>query len=78
MRALALVYPNDPAAVEREDTFLLGPDLLVAPVVEPGATEKTLYLPRGPLGGPLALRATAAPTRRCGCGGRSCCAAAAR
>lgn len=47
MRQLALSYPDDPRAVEREDTYLFGPDLLVAPVVEPGATEKRLYLPEG-------------------------------
>ncbi len=47
MRALALAYPDDPAAVAREDTYLLGPDLLVAPVVKPGATKKSVYLPEG-------------------------------
>jgi alpha-glucosidase (family GH31 glycosyl hydrolase) len=47
MRALALAYPNDPPAVAREDEFLFGPDLLAAPVLEPGATSRTLYLPRG-------------------------------
>jgi alpha-glucosidase (family GH31 glycosyl hydrolase) len=47
MRALALAYPDDPQAVAREDEYLLGPDLLVAPVVEPGATSRRLYLPRG-------------------------------
>ncbi len=47
MRQLALAYPDDPRAVERDDTYLFGPDLLVAPVVEPGATSKRLYLPAG-------------------------------
>jgi alpha-D-xyloside xylohydrolase len=47
MRALALRYPDDPAAVGREDEFLFGRDLLAAPVLEPGATSRTLYLPRG-------------------------------
>jgi alpha-glucosidase (family GH31 glycosyl hydrolase) len=47
MRHLALAYPNDPAAVTREDEYLFGPDLLAAPVLEPGATERELYLPRG-------------------------------
>jgi alpha-glucosidase len=47
MRALALAYPGDPRAVAREDEYLLGPDLLVAPVLEPGATQRRLYLPRG-------------------------------
>jgi alpha-glucosidase (family GH31 glycosyl hydrolase) len=47
MRHLSLAYPRDRAAIAREDEFLFGPDLLAAPVLEPGATERTLYLPRG-------------------------------
>jgi alpha-glucosidase/alpha-D-xyloside xylohydrolase len=47
MRALWLHDPDDPAAVARGDEYLWGPDLLVAPVVEKGATSRSLYLPRG-------------------------------
>ena len=47
MRALWLAYPDDPAAAAVEDAYLWGPDLLVAPVLEPGATQRTTYLPRG-------------------------------
>jgi len=47
MRALWLHYPEDPKAVERGDQFLWGRDVLVAPVTEPGATSRNLYLPRG-------------------------------
>jgi alpha-glucosidase (family GH31 glycosyl hydrolase) len=47
MRALWLHYPGDSAAVARGDEYLWGRDLLVAPVVEQGATERKLYLPRG-------------------------------
>ena len=47
MRHLALAYPDDPRATAREDEFLFGPDLLAAPVIEPGATRRALYLPRG-------------------------------
>jgi alpha-glucosidase/alpha-D-xyloside xylohydrolase len=47
MRALWLHAPDDPVAVARGDVYLWGPDLLVAPVVEPGATSRRLYLPRG-------------------------------
>jgi hypothetical protein len=47
MRHLALAYPGDPAATGRDDEFLFGPDLLAAPVIEPGATKRTLYLPPG-------------------------------
>jgi len=47
MRALWLHYPNDPAAVARGDEYLWGRSVLVAPVVEKGATTRNLYLPRG-------------------------------
>jgi len=46
MRALWLHYPDDPAAVSRGDQYLWGRDILVAPVVQRGATERRLYLPR--------------------------------
>lgn len=47
LRALWLHYPDDPAAVARGDQYLYGRDLLVAPVVERGATMRRLYLPKG-------------------------------
>ncbi|HLH17533.1 MAG TPA: TIM-barrel domain-containing protein [Bryobacteraceae bacterium] len=47
MRALWLHYPDDPAAVARGDVYLWGRDMLVAPVVDQGAAERRLYLPRG-------------------------------
>jgi alpha-glucosidase (family GH31 glycosyl hydrolase) len=47
MRALWLHYPEDPRAVERGDEYLWGPEILVAPVTEKGATTRRLYLPRG-------------------------------
>src|SRR5262245_51005223 len=47
MRALWLHYPDDATAVARGDQYLWGRDMLVAPVVEKGATERRLYLPRG-------------------------------
>ncbi len=47
MRALWLHYPDDATAVARGDEYLWGRDILVAPVVEKGATERRLYLPRG-------------------------------
>jgi len=46
LRGLWLAYPGE-AAVARDDEYLFGPDVLVAPVVEAGATSRTLYLPRG-------------------------------
>jgi alpha-glucosidase/alpha-D-xyloside xylohydrolase len=47
VRALWLHYADDPAAVVRGDQYLYGRDILVAPVVEKGATSRSLYLPRG-------------------------------
>ena len=47
MRHLILAYPDDPKAASAEDEFLLGPDLLAAPVVEEDATTRDVYLPTG-------------------------------
>ncbi|HEV2314049.1 MAG TPA: TIM-barrel domain-containing protein [Candidatus Acidoferrales bacterium] len=47
MRALWLHYPDDPAAVARDDEYLWGRDVLVAPVFEKGVTSRRVYLPRG-------------------------------
>jgi alpha-glucosidase/alpha-D-xyloside xylohydrolase len=47
IRALWLHHADDPAAVARGDEYLWGRDILVAPVVEQGATSRKLYLPRG-------------------------------
>ncbi|HWH43672.1 MAG TPA: TIM-barrel domain-containing protein [Thermoleophilaceae bacterium] len=47
MRHLALTHPGDPAAVARDDEFMFGPDLLAAPVVRPGQTQREAYLPPG-------------------------------
>jgi alpha-glucosidase (family GH31 glycosyl hydrolase) len=47
MRALWLHYPDDPVAVARADQYLWGRHILVAPVVEKGATTRSVYLPRG-------------------------------
>jgi alpha-glucosidase/alpha-D-xyloside xylohydrolase len=47
MRALWLHYPDDPKALACPDEYLWGRDILVAPVVEPGANARKLYLPHG-------------------------------
>jgi alpha-glucosidase (family GH31 glycosyl hydrolase) len=47
MRFMALEAPEDPRAWQEEQSFFLGPTFLVAPVVEPGATTRTVYLPQG-------------------------------
>lgn len=47
MRAMWLHHPEDPQARGRGDQFLWGRDLLIAPVVEKGATTREVYLPEG-------------------------------
>ncbi len=40
-------FPDDPRCLEETNNFLLGHALLVAPVVEPGASTREVYLPAG-------------------------------
>ena len=47
VRHLFLAYPQDPRVYGLDDEYLLGPDLLVAPVIVHGATSKRVYLPDG-------------------------------
>ncbi|WP_372633921.1 TIM-barrel domain-containing protein [Alcanivorax jadensis] len=46
-RPLWLEYPNDPEAGRQEQQFMLGPNVLVAPVVSPGTDGRDVYFPRG-------------------------------
>jgi len=46
-RQLALVYPDDPAALRSEEELMFGPDLFVAPVLKEGARERSFHLPEG-------------------------------
>jgi 1,3-alpha-isomaltosidase len=47
MRALGLVWPDDQEVWRYPSQYLLGDDLLVAPVTDPGATRWSLYVPGG-------------------------------
>ena len=47
MRPLWFDYAQDVGTYQLEDEFLLGRDLLVAPVVHEGATTRRVYFPRG-------------------------------
>ncbi|CAN5534498.1 alpha-xylosidase [soil metagenome] len=46
--SLALAFPNDPGSrAHADDQYFLGTDLLVAPVIEPGKTERLVHFPPG-------------------------------
>ena len=45
VRALGLHYPADPLALLAQTSFLVGSELLVAPVLAPNATSVAVYLP---------------------------------
>lgn len=47
MRPLFYDFPNDKTAFEAEDCYMFGDSLLVAPVMEEGASERRVYLPAG-------------------------------
>lgn len=47
MRPLFVDFPGDPAAGGIEDQFMLGPDILVAPVLDEGIRQREVYLPAG-------------------------------
>jgi alpha-glucosidase len=57
-RPLWLQYPGDARARRQDQEWLLGPDVLVAPVVADGARSRTVYFPAG------CWRAAAAGGRR--------------
>ena len=50
VRPLLWDFPADAAARDVEDAFMLGPDLLVAPVLEEGSTQRIVDLPMHPGG----------------------------
>ena len=47
MRPLFFDFPGDPAAWQREDAYMFGADLLVAPIMEMGQRSRQVYLPAG-------------------------------
>lgn len=48
IRALPLAYPDDqPARDFADDEYMLGPDILVAPIVVEGATSRQVHFPQG-------------------------------
>ncbi len=47
MRPMFLEFPEDPQTWSRDDQHFFGADLLVAPVLREGLTERDVYLPAG-------------------------------
>jgi alpha-D-xyloside xylohydrolase len=47
MRPVFVDFPGDPGAWDVDDEFMFGPDLLIAPVLEPGARTRDVRLPAG-------------------------------
>lgn len=47
MRPLFVDFPVDPACETIDDQFMLGPDILAAPVLHEGLRERRVYLPAG-------------------------------
>lgn len=47
LRPLFLEFPGDQSVMGTEDEFLFGGDLLVAPVLHEGVTQRDIYLPAG-------------------------------
>ncbi len=45
MHPITFAYPDDPGVVPGADTYMFGPDLLVAPIVEAGARDRNVRLP---------------------------------
>lgn len=47
MRSLFFEFPDDARAWDIDDQYMFGPDVLVAPVLEPGVSTRAVYLPQG-------------------------------
>ena len=47
MRPLYYDFPQDATALNVEDCYMFGPDMLVAPIMEAGADTRKVYLPAG-------------------------------
>jgi alpha-glucosidase len=51
VRPMFFSDPSDRALRDVDDQFLLGDDIVAAPVLQPGATQRTVLLPSSPSGG---------------------------
>ncbi len=47
MRPMFFDFPQDETCYALSDQYMFGPDILFAPIVEAGVTEREVYLPEG-------------------------------
>lgn len=47
MRPMLFDFPEDPNCLDLSDQYMFGPDILFAPIVNQGETERRVYLPKG-------------------------------
>jgi alpha-glucosidase len=47
LRPMVYAFQDDPAVRDMDDQAMVGPSLLVAPILEEGATDRVVYLPEG-------------------------------
>ncbi|WP_188454196.1 glycoside hydrolase family 31 protein [Virgibacillus oceani] len=47
MRPLLMEYPNDPKTYNINDQFMIGDNVIVAPILAPSVTDRAVYLPAG-------------------------------
>ncbi|HWQ45333.1 MAG TPA: glycoside hydrolase family 31 protein, partial [Longilinea sp.] len=47
LRPLVYRFPDDPKVIDESFDFMIGPSLLVASILEPGQTQRPVYLPSG-------------------------------
>ncbi|WP_458414486.1 glycoside hydrolase family 31 protein [Schinkia sp. CFF1] len=47
MRPLLLEYPNDPYVTNLSDEYLIGDNVLIAPIMKPDTYHRVVYLPQG-------------------------------
>lgn len=47
LRSLILEYPDDKECIHNDDEFMIGPNILVAPIYKEGQRARTVYLPKG-------------------------------
>ncbi|MFD1017817.1 glycoside hydrolase family 31 protein [Thalassobacillus hwangdonensis] len=47
MRPLLMEYPDDPKTYQLNDQFMVGDNVVIAPILAPGITDRAVYLPEG-------------------------------